>query len=179
MVKLLKNNKNFFYSARMLILYQKLRVSSQINFQSLVIAPLAWYSLLLADKNSKMSSLDFAASIPPWLDQELFNKAIQSFKSDPQAKVTNFVIKAATQPGENFASAVFRAIVKFTTKHSKDEQEMSVIIKTQPVSVDLPGMDHMKDTTLFETEISAYTEVLMKIQDLITGAGYEDVICPK
>ncbi|XP_070508850.1 uncharacterized protein [Chironomus tepperi] len=126
-----------------------------------------------------MTALDFSSSIPSWLNQDLFDKAIQSYVSDPQAKVHSFDIKPATNPGENFASAVFRAVVKFTSKYSKDEKEMSVIIKTQPVNADLPGMEHLKDTTLYETEIAAYTKVLVKIQELVKGAGYDDFLCPE
>ncbi|KAL7013980.1 hypothetical protein ACKWTF_015680 [Chironomus riparius] len=128
-----------------------------------------------------MESTDIASSIPSWLNLDLFDKAIQGFESDPQAKVTSFDIKSATQPGENFASAVFRAIVKYTSKYQQDEKELPVIIKTQPFNVDQlgSGMDHMKDTTLFKNEIAAYTEVLMKIQELISSVGYEDIMCPK
>ena len=126
-----------------------------------------------------MDSIDFAKEVPSWLDQEMFDRAVQSYESDPKAKVSSFDIKAATKPGENFASAVFRASIKYTSKYSKNEKEMSVIIKTQPVNVDLPGMDHMRDTTLFETEISAYVNVLDKIQELITSVGYKDIMCPK
>ncbi|XP_070508925.1 uncharacterized protein [Chironomus tepperi] len=126
-----------------------------------------------------MDSFDFSKQIPLWLDQELFDTAIQTYISDPQAKVTSFDIKAATKPGENFASAVYRAAIKFTSKFSKDEKEMSVIIKTQPVNVDLPNMAHMKDTTFFETEMAVYGNILWKIQELITSVGYEDVMCPK
>ena len=123
--------------------------------------------------------MDFAASIPSWLDQDLFDKAIRSYEADPQAKVNSFDIKAATNPGENFASAVFRATIKFTSKYQKNEKEMSVIIKTQPVSVDIPDMEVLQETTLYDSEIAAYTEVLVKIQDLVNSVGYEDVICPK
>lgn len=126
-----------------------------------------------------MDVVDFTKEIPSWLDQELFDKAIQSHESDPQAKVISFEIKAATNPGKNFASAVFRGKVKFTSKYSKDENEMSVIIKTQPVTVDLPMMAYLKDTTLFENEIGVYINVLGKIQELISSAGYNDVLCPK
>jgi len=126
-----------------------------------------------------MDVIDFTKQLPSWLNQELFDKAIQSYESDPKAKVNSFDIKAATAPGENFASAVFRATIKFTSKYSKNGKEMSVIIKTHPVNVDLPGMEHMKDATLFENEIEAYTNVLGKIQDLISSVGYNDVMCPR
>ncbi|KAL7013979.1 hypothetical protein ACKWTF_015679 [Chironomus riparius] len=126
-----------------------------------------------------MDILDFSKQLPPWLDQELFNNAIQTYESDPHAKVISFDIKAATQPGENFASAVYRATIKFTSKYQKDVKEMSVIIKTQPVNVDLPGMEHMKDTTLFKNEIGVYLNVLGEMQELITSAGYKDVMCPR
>lgn len=127
----------------------------------------------------KMDSLDFAKQIPPWLDQELFDKAFRAYQNDPQAKVKSFEIAAATKPGDNFASAVFRAKVTFTSKYQKNEKEMSVIIKTQPVSVDLPNMDHMEDTTLFRTEMDMFSKVLSPVQELISSVGYKDVMCPK
>lgn len=126
-----------------------------------------------------MDAVDFTKEIPSWLNQELFDKAIQSYESDPKAKVNNFDLQPALQPGQNMASAVFRAKVKFTSKYSKDEKEMSMIVKTQPVTVDLPFMTHMKDTTLFETEIGVYTNILGRVQELITSAGYKDVMGPK
>ena len=126
-----------------------------------------------------MDALDFCKQIPSWLNQDLFDKAIRSFEPDPQAKVNNFDIKPATKPGENFASAVFRATIRFTSKNQEDEQEISVIIKTLPVNVDLPNMDHMSDTTLFKVETAAYSNVLEKIQNLISSAGYKDVMCPR
>jgi hypothetical protein len=126
-----------------------------------------------------MDAYHWGKTVSPWLNQELFDKAIQSHESDSNAKVTSFDITAATQPGENFASAVYRATIKFTSKYQKDEQEISVIIKTQPVSIEQPDMEILLDTTLYDTEIAAYTEVLVKIQDLVSDAGYADVMSPK
>lgn len=126
-----------------------------------------------------MDAVDFTKEVPSWLDQNLFDKAIQSYESDPQAKVISFDLQPALQPGQNMASAVFRAKVKFTSKYSKDEKEMSMIVKTQPLTVELPIMAHLKDTTLFETEIGVYTNILGRVQELITSAGYNDVMCPK
>ena len=126
-----------------------------------------------------MEAYHWGKTVSPWLNQEFFDKAIQSYESDPQAKVISFDIVAATQPGENFASAVYRATIKFTSKYSKNEKEMSVIIKTQPASIDKPDMEFLLDTTLYDTEIAAYTEVLVKVQELIDAAGYDDVMCPK
>ena len=126
-----------------------------------------------------MDALDFCKQIPSWLNQDLFDTAIRSFEADPQAKVSSFDIKAATKPGENFASAVFRVKIKFTSKNQKEGMEISVIIKTQPVAVDLPNMEHMNDTTLFEVETAAYSNVLVKIQETVESIGYKDVMCPR
>ena len=126
-----------------------------------------------------MEAVDFTKEIPSWLDQNLFDRAIQNYESDPQAKVNSFELVPALQPGQNMASAVFRGKVKFKSKYSKDEKEMSIIIKTQPVTIDLPFMAYMKDTTLFETEIGVYTNVLGRVQELITSVGYKDVMGPK
>ncbi|XP_070508774.1 uncharacterized protein [Chironomus tepperi] len=126
-----------------------------------------------------MDAVDFTKEIPSWLNQDLFDKAIQNYEADPQAKVNSFELVPALQPGQNMASAVFRAAIKFTSKYSKDVKELSVIVKTQPVTVDLPIMAHLKDTTLFETEIGVYTNILGRVQELITSVGYKDVMGPK
>ena len=126
-----------------------------------------------------MDKLDFSKNVPAWLDRNLFDTAIRSFEADQHAKVNNFGIKPATKPGENFASAVFRAKINFTSNNQEGEKEMTVIIKTLPLCVDLPNMEHMNDTTLFEVETSAYSNVLGEIQNLVTSVGYKDIMCPR
>lgn len=96
-----------------------------------------------------MDVINLTKQVPSYLDQNLLNTAIRSYLSDQKANVTNFDIKPATKPGENFASAVFRVKTKFTCKDQKDEKEMPLIIKTLPVNVELEDMEHMKDSTLF------------------------------
>jgi hypothetical protein len=126
-----------------------------------------------------MDALNFTKHIPPWLDQAPFEKAFRSYEKDPAAKIHSFDLKAATQPGENFASAVFRGSVSFSSKYTKGEKVISVIIKTQPIGVDLPGAEHLQDTTLFETEIGVYNDVLPAIQSLLQSVGESDLMSPK
>ncbi|XP_070498826.1 uncharacterized protein [Chironomus tepperi] len=125
-----------------------------------------------------MDVLDFSKDLPSWLDQDLFDQAIQSYESDPQAKVTSFELKSATTPGENLASAVFRATIKFTSKFSKDEKEMTMIIKTHPATSD-SAIESLSETSMFKSETAMYLNVLNKIQDLFNNAGYEDKLCPR
>ncbi|KAG5668111.1 hypothetical protein PVAND_016064 [Polypedilum vanderplanki] len=127
-----------------------------------------------------MDALSLVKNIPPWLDQSLFEKAIRSYENDQSAQVYSFDIQPATQPGENFASAVFRVSIKYSSKYTKSEKEISVIIKTQPVGIDeIPGAEFLKDTTIFRTEIAMYTGVLSQIQSLLESVGENDLMCPK
>jgi hypothetical protein len=126
-----------------------------------------------------MDALNFAKHIPPWLDQSLFEKAFRSYESDQTARVHSFDLKPATQPGENFASAVFRGSVRFSSKYTKGEKEISVIVKSQPVGVEIPNAEFMQDDGLFRTEIAMYTGVLPQINALLESVGEKDVMCPK
>ena len=126
-----------------------------------------------------MEKFNFAANIPEWLNQELFETAIRLHENDKEAQILSFDLKPASKPGENFASAVFRGLIKFTSKYSKDEKEISVIIKTQPVGVETSGMEWMEDPRIFQAEIDVYCKVLSKVEKLMESAGDHDVICPK
>ena len=127
-----------------------------------------------------MDALNFAKNIPPWLDQELFERAFRSSDNDPQAQVHSFEVKQAVQPGENFASAIFRGAISYSSKYTNGApKDVSVIIKTQPVGVDLPNMEHLNDPTLFINEIAVYTEILPQIKTLLESVGETDILNPR
>ncbi|KAG5669178.1 hypothetical protein PVAND_017072 [Polypedilum vanderplanki] len=131
--------------------------------------------------------MNFSAIIPPWLDQNLFEKAFRSYENDPSAQVHDFKVEAATQPGENFASAVFRGKIKFSSKFSKGEKEISVIIKTKPVmeiNENIPEemrqqIEVFHNSNLFDTEMAMYGSVLPLIENLLHSINERDVVWPK
>jgi hypothetical protein len=138
------------------------------------------------NSRTNMDAFNFSSVIPPWLDQDMFERAFRSHDNDPTVQVISFDIQAATQPGENMASAVFRAKVKISSKKSS-ERELSVIVKTKPF-VDIgPGMpeelrqqmDLFHNSNLFDTEMAMFASVLPQVESLLKAAGECDVIWPK
>jgi Ecdysteroid kinase-like family len=126
-----------------------------------------------------MDALNFSKITPEWLDQSLFEKAIRHYQNDSKAEVFEFSIKPASQPGQNFGSAIFRASITYKSKFTKDKATISVIIKTQPAAVELPGMEHFKDPALFIVESEMYDKILPEFQNLLSSAGDKSFLNPK
>lgn len=105
---------------------------------------------------------------PSHLNQNLFEKAIRSYKRDQSAKVLEFSIEAGSNYGDNFGSHVYRSKIRFTAKNEKGEVEISVIIKTLGDSMGaIPGFEREKYLKLFEIEIEMYEKVLSEIGGLL------------
>lgn len=105
---------------------------------------------------------------PSHLDQKCFEKAIQSYKRDPSAKVLDFTLEPGSNYGDNFGSHVYRSKIKFTSKNVKGENEITVIIKTLGDSMGTtPGFEREKYLKVFETEIEMYEKVLTEIENLL------------
>lgn len=125
--------------------------------------------------------VNFAKTVPLWMDHSFFEKVIKFMESDVQAKVLDFVVTAGSKPGDNFASSVFRGVITFKSKFTKSEAKIiSLIIKTQlmrDASSVFP--DLMKGAPLFRIETDMYCNVLPEIKKLWELAGYEDILCPK
>lgn len=128
-----------------------------------------------------MALFDLSGVVPEYLNQTFFEKVIRHSEKDAQAKVVSFDIKPASKPGENFASAVFRASITFTSKYAKTEKTISVIIKSKPILP--PGMEQwaaiLDKAPFFSTEMALYGKILPDIQSLLLSAGDKDVLSPK
>lgn len=125
--------------------------------------------------------LNLAANVPPFLDQSFFEKVIRHAEKDVNAQVIKFEISAGSKPGENFASAIFRAAITFKSKYSKDEKTISVIIKTKPILG--PEMaayaEILEKSPFFRNEMAMYGKILPDIQSLLLSAGDKDILSPK
>lgn len=125
--------------------------------------------------------LNLAKVVPSFLDQNFFDKVVRSMENDPKAKVTQFDIKAGSKPGENFASAIFRCTMTFTSKFTKVDKTISVIIKTKPVlgpeMADYAAV--IDNSPFFHNEMALYGKILPDIQALMLSAGDVEVFSPK
>lgn len=85
------------------------------------------------------------------------------------------------QPGDNFASSLFRVTISFKSKFTKGETKtLSLIVKVQ-MTTGLEGahMDFLKDSPLFRNEMEMYGKILPDIQSLWLSVGDKDLLFPK
>jgi hypothetical protein len=128
-----------------------------------------------------VAKMDLAKIIPDWMNQSFFEKVVRQMEKDQQASVSNFDISAASKPGENFASAVFRASITFKSKFTKTDKTISVIIKTKPsLGPEMAAYAAILDAApFFRIEMELYGKVLPDIQSLLLSAGDKDILSPK
>lgn len=125
-----------------------------------------------------MEALIKLSQIPPdWLGQNFFEKVVRAMENDPEATVEKFNVNPGSKPGDNFASAIFRASIIFKSKLTDGSKTISTIIKVQPKYP--PELAHLLNFTLFKTEIAMYEEVLAEISTLWKSVGETDVLCPR
>lgn len=127
------------------------------------------------------ASINLSAVVPTFLDHQFFDRVVRHSEKDANAKVSKFDIKPASKPGENFASAVFRASITFKSKYAKEDKTVSVIIKTKPVlgpeMADYAAI--IENSPFFRNEMAMYGKILPDIQSLLLSSGDEDILTPK
>ncbi|KAL5291263.1 hypothetical protein ACFFRR_010584 [Megaselia abdita] len=78
-------------------------------------------------------------------------------------------MKPGSAKGDHYASIMFRAIINYDNKSSKN-LEKSLIVKTMPF-VDGPKKEMLKKMNIFDIEIKMYSEVIPKFQKMLKEAG--------
>jgi hypothetical protein len=128
-----------------------------------------------------MEALNFAKSVPDYLDEKYFDKVVRHIEKDPNAKVSTFEVSQGSAPGQNFGSALYKGKITFKSKYSKDEKTISVIIKAKPIiGPELSEWAEMAENSpLFRTEMEMYGKVLPEMQSLLISAGDKDLLSPK
>lgn len=130
---------------------------------------------------STVDMVNLTEVIPSFLDQAFFEKVIRHAEKDANAKVSSFDIQPAMKPGENFASAVFRASITFQSRFVKEDTTISVILKTKPVlGPEMAAYAEVIDKApFFDNEMALYGKILPDIQSLLSSAGDKDILSPK
>ncbi|GAB0088788.1 uncharacterized protein DMENIID0001_032520 [Sergentomyia squamirostris] len=129
-------------------------------------------------ENAQSAKIDFfeTSNEPPnWLNREFMEKALREYEKDQSLHIFDCEIIPATKPGDNFASVVFRANVKYTAA-TKTESK-SIIVKVKPF-VDGFKKDLLGMAPLFQTEGSMYMNVLPEMQRLLTQIGDNEIMSP-
>ncbi|KAL5291261.1 hypothetical protein ACFFRR_010583 [Megaselia abdita] len=111
---------------------------------------------------------------PEWMNKEFFEKILRETDSDDSIKVQEVQMNPGSGKGDHYASIMFRAIINYESKNSKN-QEISLIVKTMPF-VDGPKKEMLKGMSFFETEIQMYKEVIPQFQKILKEAGDPTVL---
>ncbi|KAH8284012.1 hypothetical protein KR054_007483 [Drosophila jambulina] len=111
---------------------------------------------------------------PEWLDKNFITDVLSKHEKAPELQVTDLSFSPACLKGEHYASIMFRAKVKYSTK--KGDFDKAVIIKTMPEKE-----GHKKDligsSPLFETEVGMYSKVLPEFERILRQAGTHTKLC--
>lgn len=129
-----------------------------------------------------MSAFDLTKIIPEWINEiSFFDKIIRHKENDQNAKVISFDITPASKAGENFASAIFRSKVIYSSKYSMGEKAISLIIKTKPVlGPELASFSEIYDKSpFFRIEMAMYGNILPDIQSLLSTANDKEILSPR
>ncbi|XP_059621224.1 uncharacterized protein LOC132264905 [Phlebotomus argentipes] len=126
-------------------------------------------------KEMKVDFFKVATDPPEWLNREYLEKAFREYENDKTLHIFECEIVPATKPGDNFASIVFRAHLKYTTK--KKTVSVSVIIKVRPF-MDGIWKDLLIDMPLFKVEADMYMKILPEMQRLLAQMGDPEIIAP-
>ncbi|KAM7361866.1 uncharacterized protein ACRADG_012730 [Cochliomyia hominivorax] len=109
--------------------------------------------------------------IPPaWINKEFFEKVLQQYENNESIKLIKLDLTPASMKGDHYASVMFRCKISYICDSSSDPQQKSFILKTLPLE-DCAKRDMLKESNLFETEISMYNEVLPKIEKILAECG--------
>jgi hypothetical protein len=118
-------------------------------------------------------------SVVEFLNRELLEKALRTYKNDGTIEILNFEISLAF--GEHYGSQMYRSKVDFKSKKypsQRETQSIAVVIKIKP-----PGDSDLSKITeggpLFETEIEMYKNVLPTINELYQRNGQKIEFAPE
>ncbi|XP_064546922.1 uncharacterized protein LOC135434312 [Drosophila montana] len=110
---------------------------------------------------------------PSWLDWQYFKEVLSAHENDEELEIIDVNISPATGKGDHYASVMFRAGVEYKSKNGKSFK--SLIIKTMPEK-EGHKKELLGDSHIFETEISMYSEILPKFEEILRQAGDETTL---
>lgn len=111
---------------------------------------------------------------PTWMNSDFFVEILSHHEKDPDVKLIDVKISPATAKGDHYASIMFRANVEYSARNGNFTK--SLIIKTMPVEEGFKK-DFIGDAKLFPTEITMYTKIMPKFEEILREAGDETKLC--
>lgn len=97
--------------------------------------------------------------IPKHLNLEFFEEIVENAIQEANPLIKRIFIKMATSPGDNYCSLIYRVSITYTFRDDGDcdDKNVSVIIKSMPVT---KSIDFLEDMKVFLKEKIFYNHVL-------------------
>lgn len=109
-----------------------------------------------------------AIEIPTWLNADYVKRILRLAEDDNTLQVTNILTKPATEKGDNYTSDMIRVSVEFVSSQGdkRATEKKSLLFKFEPIEEGV-RKDLIAKIELFDTEISALTDTMRKMSDLL------------
>ncbi|XP_055902678.1 uncharacterized protein LOC129938887 [Eupeodes corollae] len=114
---------------------------------------------------------------PGWMNKSFFEGVLKKCENTDVIVVNDIKMSPATAKGDHYASVMFRATLGFDSKTTKGLTK-SLIIKTMP-QVEGHKMDLLKESFVFETEISMYSKTIPMFEAELRKIGDNTVLGAK
>ncbi|XP_069690916.1 uncharacterized protein [Periplaneta americana] len=102
---------------------------------------------------------------PKWMSNTFFESALRSAEGDNTITVISNEVEAATAPGDNYGSDMYRAVVKF--RRGTETEEISIIIKASRQMCEGLIAKLMSVKNLFHHETAAFAIVFPAMYNLL------------
>lgn len=110
---------------------------------------------------------------PEYLNNAFFEKTLKSGLNEPNITLIDVKLSAGSNPGDNYCSEIYRAVVTYRIDDKEEQETVSLIIKSMPsTGVIGPALREMQ---IFEKEIVMYTKTLLAMSSLLN----DELLCAK
>ncbi|XP_075145403.1 uncharacterized protein LOC142220261 [Haematobia irritans] len=116
---------------------------------------------------------------PAWIDNEFLKKVLMHYENNEEVEIIQFEMSPASKKGDHYASIMFRCKVEYRLGCHSPALQISLIIKTLPVEETSKKREFLMESSLFETEIIMYSEVLPKIEKILAECGEPTKLSPR
>lgn len=112
-----------------------------------------------------------------YLNTEFFEKILQKHHSDVSIKVTHIKLEAALGKGENYASDIIRAQIRYMTGLNQDGKMQQYIVKASLADSDMQDM--LEEYDVFHREIVVYEKILPVVESLLLSINVKTKLAPR
>lgn len=111
------------------------------------------------------------------LGTDFFETALSQYWNKDNIKVLSHSVEPACSKGENFASAVYRAKIRYQSSAGAGDDTVSLILKVN--GTDEAVNEVLEEFQTFDRELTTYKEVLNECERILKDVGDSLDFAPK